>query len=599
MDFALWKAAKPGEPAWDSPWGKGRPGWHIECSAMSLDILGEGFDLHGGGNDLMFPHHENERAQAEGAGHPFARHWIHSGMVTIGDEKMAKSAGNFVTTTEALDQFGPAAFRFAVLQTHYTRSMDLGPSELDAAAKGVERLQALVRRADAAGVDANGATVDDATVATFRDAMDDDFNTPNAMAAVFDAAARANRAIDDGDLAARGVARRHRARAHECARPRPRRRVGRRRRHRDRRPRAPTRRGARREGLRDRRRAARRAHRARHPARGHPGRHDLAPMSGRGPRDLAQQVEGRRAVRELLVANSRKVHDVWIAADVGQSDILDEITALAEAQKVKVRRVPGDQVDHKARTESPQGVVAFAAPVVPADFDALLADPNAFLVALDGVTDPQNLGAVLRTAETMGATGAVLPTHRAVGLSPAVTKAAAGALEYLRVAFVSGIPSALERAKRAGRVVGGPRRRRQRRRARGRRRRSAARARARRRGPRALAPRAYALRRDRVDPDAGAHRVAERQCGCGDCVRGDCTPACRFMIVVATATIPTDASTMIPGSAPGAEARAPVQHRRRHCHHDDGREHRPRRSLPASQQHDAYTRNGIITQNVT
>ncbi len=173
-------------------------------------------------------------------------------------------------------------------------------------------------------------------------------------------------------------------------------------------------------------------------------------MSGRGPRDLAQQVEGRRAVRELLVANSRKVHDVWIAADVGQSDILDEITALAEAQKVKVRRVPGDQVDHKARTESPQGVVAFAAPVVPADFDALLADPNAFLVALDGVTDPQNLGAVLRTAETMGATGAVLPTHRAVGLSPAVTKAAAGALEYLRVAFVSGIPSALERAKRAG-----------------------------------------------------------------------------------------------------------------------------------------------------
>ncbi len=164
MDFALWKAAKPGEPAWDSPWGKGRPGWHIECSAMSLDILGEGFDLHGGGNDLMFPHHENERAQAEGAGHAFARHWIHSGMVTINDEKMAKSAGNFVTTTEALDQFGPQAFRLAVLQTHYTRAMDLGPSELDAAAKGVERLHSLVRRAAAAGVDADGAPVDDATV---------------------------------------------------------------------------------------------------------------------------------------------------------------------------------------------------------------------------------------------------------------------------------------------------------------------------------------------------------------------------------------------------------------------------------------------------
>src|SRR6185295_5202378 len=89
-DFALWKAAKPGEPAWESPWGAGRPGWHIECSAMSLDLLGEGFDLHGGGEDLAFPHHENERAQAEGAGHPFARHWVHTGMVTIGGDKMSK-----------------------------------------------------------------------------------------------------------------------------------------------------------------------------------------------------------------------------------------------------------------------------------------------------------------------------------------------------------------------------------------------------------------------------------------------------------------------------------------------------------------------------
>ena len=103
MDFALWKAAKPGEPAWDSPWGKGRPGWHIECSAMSLDLLGEGFDLHGGGDDLVFPHHENERAQAEGAGHPFARHWVHAGMVTSGGEKMAKSVGNFTTIADALD----------------------------------------------------------------------------------------------------------------------------------------------------------------------------------------------------------------------------------------------------------------------------------------------------------------------------------------------------------------------------------------------------------------------------------------------------------------------------------------------------------------
>jgi cysteinyl-tRNA synthetase len=205
MDFALWKAAKPGEPAWDSPWGKGRPGWHIECSAMSLDILGEGFDLHGGGNDLMFPHHENERAQSESAGHSFARHWIHSGMVTIADEKMSKSLGNIVSVDDALAQYGGAAFRLAVLQSHYRRSMDLGPAELDAAAKGVDRLQSLVRRATAAGVDAETAPLDGPTVEQFRAAMDDDFNTPNAMAAVFDAAARANRAIDDGDREAAAV----------------------------------------------------------------------------------------------------------------------------------------------------------------------------------------------------------------------------------------------------------------------------------------------------------------------------------------------------------------------------------------------------------
>jgi cysteinyl-tRNA synthetase len=199
MDFALWKSAKPGEPAWESPWGSGRPGWHIECSAMSLDLLGEAFDLHGGGNDLTFPHHENERAQSEAAGHAFARHWIHSGMVTIDDEKMSKSLGNVVSLEDALDRYGGAAFRLAVLQSHYRRSMDLGAAELEAAAKGVERLQALVRRATAAGIDTAGAPLDDATVEQFRAAMDDDFSTPNAMAVVFDAAARANRAIDEGD----------------------------------------------------------------------------------------------------------------------------------------------------------------------------------------------------------------------------------------------------------------------------------------------------------------------------------------------------------------------------------------------------------------
>jgi cysteinyl-tRNA synthetase len=201
MDFALWKAAKPGEPSWDSPWGPGRPGWHIECSAMSLDLLGEGFDLHGGGDDLVFPHHENERAQATAAGHAFARHWIHSGMVTISGDKMSKSLGNFMTIPDALAAHQPAAIRLAMLQSHYRRAADLGPAELTAASRAMESLEALERRAISAGVDPAGAPFDDATLEQFRGAMDDDFNTPGAVAAVFDAVKRANRSIDRGEKA--------------------------------------------------------------------------------------------------------------------------------------------------------------------------------------------------------------------------------------------------------------------------------------------------------------------------------------------------------------------------------------------------------------
>src|SRR6478735_7100694 len=180
VDFALWKAAKPGEPDWDSPWGRGRPGWHIECSAMSLSILGEGFDLHGGGDDLVFPHHENERAQAEAAGHAFATHWIHSGMVMVGGEKMSKSLHNFTTLGDALDRYGAGAFRLAVLQVHYRSQMELTATELGAAAEGMQRVQNLRRRAARAGV------------------------TPGAVAVVFDAVRGANAALDAGtaDVAA-------------------------------------------------------------------------------------------------------------------------------------------------------------------------------------------------------------------------------------------------------------------------------------------------------------------------------------------------------------------------------------------------------------
>jgi cysteinyl-tRNA synthetase len=200
LDFVLWKAAKPGEPTWPSPWGEGRPGWHIECSVMSLDLLGDGFDLHGGGDDLVFPHHENERAQAEAAGREFARHWAHSGMVTVEGEKMSKSLGNFTTLRDVLDHYDPRAVRLLVLQTHYRKQMLLGRSELDAATATLAGLDAHARKARAVGLTGASAVPDPAVAEAFRDAVDDDFNTPRGLAVVQGAVRDANAAIDAGDL---------------------------------------------------------------------------------------------------------------------------------------------------------------------------------------------------------------------------------------------------------------------------------------------------------------------------------------------------------------------------------------------------------------
>jgi len=206
LDFALWKAAKPGEPSWPSPWGPGRPGWHIECAAMSLRLLGEGFDLHGGGSDLVFPHHENERAEAEAAGCRFARHWVHAGMVTVAGEKMAKSAGNYTTLAEAVDAHGGRAFRLAVLQVHYRSPMELGGDELGAAAAAADGIDAMHRRLRAAGVAPAGARPDEVSRARFRAAMDDDFGTPGAVAVLFDAVRAANTALDQGRFEAAAAA---------------------------------------------------------------------------------------------------------------------------------------------------------------------------------------------------------------------------------------------------------------------------------------------------------------------------------------------------------------------------------------------------------
>ncbi len=197
LDFALWKAAKPGEPEWDSPWGKGRPGWHIECSAMSLEILGDGFDVHGGGDDLVFPHHENEIAQAEGAGHHFARHWLHSAMVTVGGEKMSKSLGNFTTLADAIDAHGPRAFRWLVVKTHFRRQMEITDELLKSTKAEIDGFDALARRARLAGV----VPAPDSDLDAFTAAMDDDFDTPAAVALIHGWRSEANGAIDRGELA--------------------------------------------------------------------------------------------------------------------------------------------------------------------------------------------------------------------------------------------------------------------------------------------------------------------------------------------------------------------------------------------------------------
>lgn len=201
MDFALWKATKPGEPAWDSPWGLGRPGWHIECSVMSSKYLGQPFDLHGGGTDLIFPHHENEIAQSEGArGCTFSRYWMHNGMVTIDKEKMSKSLGNFMTVQEAATRVGGEAVRLFVIGTHYRSPLDFAVERLDDAAGNVQRIYEVLARADA-GLPKEIVPAAEPAIAAFRAAMDDDMNTAGALGTLFDAVRALNRALDDGDAA--------------------------------------------------------------------------------------------------------------------------------------------------------------------------------------------------------------------------------------------------------------------------------------------------------------------------------------------------------------------------------------------------------------
>ncbi|MEY4247974.1 MAG: cysteinyl-tRNA synthetase, partial [Actinomycetota bacterium] len=199
-DFALWKFSKPGEPAWSSPWGDGRPGWHSECVVMSLDILGEGFDLHCGGMDLKFPHHENERAQAIALGKTFANHWMHNGFVVDTEgEKMSKSLGNVANLLDLVELYDPRAYRLVLLQTHYRGPVRIGQDNIDASVNALMGLDSFAARTAAVS---QGATPDEEVVTKFREFMDNDLDTSSSVALLFETVRRANAALDANDASA-------------------------------------------------------------------------------------------------------------------------------------------------------------------------------------------------------------------------------------------------------------------------------------------------------------------------------------------------------------------------------------------------------------
>jgi cysteinyl-tRNA synthetase len=202
LDFALWKSAKPDEPAWDSPWGRGRPGWHIECSAMSTTALGDTFDIHGGGADLIFPHHENEIAQSEGAtGHHFVNYWMHNGFVRVNDEKMSKSLGNFFTIREILEHFRAEEIRYFILTSQYRSQLNYDEEHLLNARGALNRFYTALR--DQPEAEPGGA---ERWVEAFNAAMDDDFNTPEALAAMFELVREINRLRNQDKSVAAGMA---------------------------------------------------------------------------------------------------------------------------------------------------------------------------------------------------------------------------------------------------------------------------------------------------------------------------------------------------------------------------------------------------------
>ncbi len=415
-DFALWKKRKEGEDtSWVSPWGKGRPGWHIECSAMAEKAFGEAFEIHGGGLDLVFPHHENELAQSRALGHEFASIWAHNGLVRFTGDKMSKSEGSLVTLREAIDQWGREALLMFFLSGHWRKPIDFSEETMAQAQARVETFRNAFTQT---GGKKKLQLWDD-----FTDALEDDFDTPAALAVMHDWATNGQHDLLREALEIFGL--KSLAAVDE----------------------APPEIVA----LADKRMAAREADdyeeadrlRTELDAAGwrdaRPAGRQLPPSPQALTPDL---VYGRRAVREAL-RGRREVLEVWATERALQAEPWLGDGSGGASAKVRQER----ELTELAGTRDHQGVVARVEPYRYADAYELAAVERPLLAVLDRVTDPRNLGAVCRSAEGAGATGVVVPAHGAAVVTPAVVRSSAGAVEHLPIAVVTNLARYLEEVK--------------------------------------------------------------------------------------------------------------------------------------------------------
>ena len=542
-DFALWKGWKketePETAAWPSPWGPGRPGWHIECSAMAGKYLGQAFDIHGGGVDLRFPHHENEQAQSRAAGHPFASYWMHNAWITTAGEKMSKSLGNSLLIPAVLERFRGIELRYYLVAAHYRSHVEFSFEALEEAAVGFRRIEGFLERAaEAVGeIPAGGIAC-----AEFVEAMDDDLGTPAAVAVIHDVVREGNKLLAAGDSRRAPRHRRLGARHARRARPLPvRRGLGERasgkddqqltagRRRARRRPARAARRGAGGQGLRRRRRDPRPDQGRRHRDRGHPHRPQVVTGSrqrsngwqlaaqGRDQEDRQGQPhrrlrrprpprprgqgpdaqgegpplpqgpqaapEGRQGRRRRGPSGARRapptpsgspgrnsvvealregvpVTGVYVAEGAERDGRLREAFKLAAERGLSLLEVSRTELDRMTGGAVHQGLAArlpsyeYAHPDDLLDRAAELGEPP-LIVALDSVTDPRNLGAVVRSAAGFGAHGVVIPERRAAGMTAAAWKTSAGAAARIPVAQTVNLVRQLKAYQDAGCMVVG------------------------------------------------------------------------------------------------------------------------------------------------